>query len=891
MNIRRTLEEGGYEPEYEPEQEPEQSPEIEPKNEPESQPEQELLNKPETEPENQPEHEPLNEPETEPETQPEQEPEKEWVLINPETGEPVPHQPDPEFIPLEDYIEQLHEQQESPDEVPDIESEQESEVIPEQETEIIPEQQQRKAQKKKHIKAKKLELIADPKELGDYKHYEYQHIIKTKYDPIFSQKQIRKPQKRPVKIPKQVQKKKPEKVKKIERITDPKELGEYKHYEYSHTLKKPSKQEQAPKKSEKSEKKSEISQKTEKKSKPEEIKELELIADPIETEKSKEVHESKTDSSSEQAQSPTKKASEKQEVVKSTEISKEKANEITEQEPQTQRQAQQSVKTKKQEKIKIKQKIEPVSSELLELQERYRQETGKRPIYDKRKTNGFKEWLERQKKIALKKSESAKKSESREGWELLLEKWIIEAKENEISKEIKEELLKIIRKYRKGRAIYWRINQILERKDLAKKETEEIERLLKKLEKMTGVQVEIFKNLRAFKVFYNENLRWYKPRIMAEREKFIKYLAQKLKNLKKIEKTQKIVKKNWKEILKENLYKNITLSLKEKSIINKILQKEQLTEGDIKELISILSKLPTEELISLLGNDFRQHIQNYLRWGWDFDQGVKRIILNKFLINEGENEIIMNLYQEKIVNNNYSTLEMIEDLRNEIAKHSDILSKIFHNKFIFPMSWLSLLWNFNKDYVKNIRNRACKDPNKRISERNLNYLKLVLIEKYGFRSYSSYRLISDYQKQKLSTVEFIDRLLIELGKYSGDIRFITDRMLSIILIGSVGYISKNVIDRITNSERKDYNTEYKPSLERLKLFEERLEVFLGEKAEKSKEIIVQFKKANLDLKLHINSLYTIENPLYFHKMDTIYGQNLIIIKLNLVRSIFILHLL
>ncbi|MBA7660158.1 hypothetical protein ES703_68157 [subsurface metagenome] len=32
---------------------------------------------------------------------------------------------------------------------------------------------------------------------------------------------------------------------------------------------------------------------------------------------------------------------------------------------------------------------------------------------------------------------------------------------------------------------------------------------------------------------------------------------------------------------------------------------------------------------------------------------------------------------------------------------------------------------------------------------------------------------------------------------------------------------------------------------------------------------MKFKKANLDLKLHINSLYTIENPLYFHKMDTI----------------------
>ena len=47
---------------------------------------------------------------------------------------------------------------------------------------------------------------------------------------------------------------------------------------------------------------------------------------------------------------------------------------------------------------------------------------------------------------------------------------------------------------------------------------------------------------------------------MAEREKFIKHLAQKLKNLKINCKTQKVIKKKWKEILKENLYKNTTLT-------------------------------------------------------------------------------------------------------------------------------------------------------------------------------------------------------------------------------------------------------------------------------------------------------------------------------------------
>jgi len=47
-------------------------------------------------------------------------------------------------------------------------------------------------------------------------------------------------------------------------------------------------------------------------------------------------------------------------------------------------------------------------------------------------------------------------------------------------------------------------------------------------------------------------------RILREREKFVNFLTQNLKNLKKVEKTQQVVKKNWKEILKENLYKNTT---------------------------------------------------------------------------------------------------------------------------------------------------------------------------------------------------------------------------------------------------------------------------------------------------------------------------------------------
>lgn len=60
------------------------------------------------------------------------------------------------------------------------------------------------------------------------------------------------------------------------------------------------------------------------------------------------------------------------------------------------------------------------------------------------------------------------------------------------------------------------------------------------------------------------------------------------------------------------MYKNTTLSLNEKSKINKILQKEELTESDKKELTSKISKLPIEDLISLLMNDVKILLTLYL---------------------------------------------------------------------------------------------------------------------------------------------------------------------------------------------------------------------------------------------------------------------------------------
>ncbi|KKN12132.1 hypothetical protein LCGC14_1019500, partial [marine sediment metagenome] len=62
-----------------------------------------------------------------------------------------------------------------------------------------------------------------------------------------------------------------------------------------------------------------------------------------------------------------------------------------------------------------------------------------------------------------------------------------------------------------------------------------------------------------------------------------------------------------------------------------IIQNDELKEEDMKKLITILSRLPTGELISLLGKNFEKHAKNYVRWGWDYDIGVKRLMINNYL--------------------------------------------------------------------------------------------------------------------------------------------------------------------------------------------------------------------------------------------------------------------
>ncbi|NVM34443.1 MAG: hypothetical protein HWN81_02535 [Candidatus Lokiarchaeota archaeon] len=111
--------------------------------------------------------------ERESEHTPDQEFEKDWEFINYDIREPVFSTPDPE-LKSNEY--------QKPEEISESNSEQATEQNYDLTPESEPEQKPIRTQEKNLIKVKELEPITDPKELRDYKHYEYEHAIKNKND-------------------------------------------------------------------------------------------------------------------------------------------------------------------------------------------------------------------------------------------------------------------------------------------------------------------------------------------------------------------------------------------------------------------------------------------------------------------------------------------------------------------------------------------------------------------------------------------------------------------------------------------------------------------------------------------------------------------------------------
>ncbi len=233
-----------------------------------------------------------------------------------------------------------------------------------------------------------------------------------------------------------------------------------------------------------------------------------------------------------------------------------------------------------------------ISNEIYELlKKRYHQETGGNAIYGGKETKGFKRWKEDLNEIPEEVSEeiSEPSHEVKGEWADALKSHIHDISDEEISQEIKDEMTNVIDNYNN------------------------LQKTSKNLPPNLRHVVEELRQFQATYIVYEE--RGYEKSISRE----ISIVAKKLRKILELIKNEAIlgivlngskrILQNIKEIIRENLYKS-TMSLNEKSTINKIIQKEKLTKQEKEELILILSKLHVEEFNSILGSNVNDFIRN-----------------------------------------------------------------------------------------------------------------------------------------------------------------------------------------------------------------------------------------------------------------------------------------
>ncbi|MFW9881246.1 MAG: hypothetical protein ACFFG0_49915, partial [Candidatus Thorarchaeota archaeon] len=305
----------------------------------------------------------------------------------------------------------------------------------------------------------------------------------------------------------------------------------------------------------------------------------------------------------------------------------------------------------------------------------------------------------------------------KEKWALLLDRLIRETPNKEFSTEVKEELGAVIN-------IFCKIRAILFNKNILGKDKEKLIR--ERIEKCNPRFFELFKILKRFLGAYdNYSRKWMEQSLFFEGKKTVRGLSQKLEDIKKEnaihqllnEKKQSV--QNFKEVLKENLYKTTELDMNEKSKIIKIIQNENFDEEIKVKLTNILNKLSIEQLISFLGEDFKQYSQAYVKNRYHFNE-IKKIIifdfLDKTIIKQGKEDSDFNQYirlEEK------SKIKIPNFRQKVIENLKDFHSLIDGNKEQKEFIWLKSI-EILDDYISRAKNNEFTIP------RNAN-LKIIAI--------------------------------------------------------------------------------------------------------------------------------------------------------------------
>ncbi len=251
----------------------------------------------------------------------------------------------------------------------------------------------------------------------------------------------------------------------------------------------------------------------------------------------------------------------------------------------------------------------------------YKQQTGKRPIYANKETQGFKQWLEQKKKSeekekAKQKKEVKEEQKKEEGWKTILKRWIKEASEEECNAELKIALKRALESYNEFEDLTRKFLELYEksqREKLTEIEKNRLKSLTERIQGLGPIQLELLENIRAFKLYFNNNLWQLMNRFFANRvrSKFFTHLSQKyrssMRNMKKLTREGKDSNSPHRQKIEKSTENEISSEFK--VMIEKLIEDNSKYEKLEEKFMEFYKKYKKEEMTKKEKVEFKNNIE------------------------------------------------------------------------------------------------------------------------------------------------------------------------------------------------------------------------------------------------------------------------------------------
>ena len=335
----------------------------------------------------------------------------------------------------------------------------------------------------------------------------------------------------------------------------------------------------------------------------------------------------------------------------------------------------------------------------------------------------------------------------------------------------------------------------------------------------------------------------------------------------------KIKKKLIEKIRKFRKLKDLRMNL-----IN-LLQKETLNEYEISKIENIINEIrglyPIREEIFENLKTFENFYHKNIMWfeykinaeKHDFPKHLakklKKVMKTEKTVRIGKTkwkEIHKGRDLERQEEQEYSTLELINDLIDDLQKQPELLAKIFPERLQkYTRRDLSRIWGYSKEHIQNIVYKISSgvSPHYEFKAEKLSLLKEKIVDKLGVKAVNAIKIIEIYEETNMPTLEFIEQVRKELGRVTASI-MVTFGELSTIFGLAKGFIS-DVLTR--------YDQDYRLDQEILNNLKQNIKV---DKLSFKNilNFIKKFERLNPDIPLYSRQQFTITNVNAFQDISS-----------------------